>query len=324
MERETYPDATVVALSRKFHWVKVDRDAQPGLVKRFSVSAYPSLLTLGKKEEKVHRFQGFKKPELFEAELKEALRRYDLYESGKEWDVPLPRPATICEAATVQSFPAPSEGVPAGITMLGDRYWIAQEAKLYAVDPSTGETRATFDLPKAVRDLCSDGKLLYGMEYGWTAGKPIHVLDPGTGKALRTIVTQANLQKKAYGAAGIAWKDGKLYVLQGMRGIVNEVDPQTGAITRKLDTGVRWIAGLDFDGKHFVTGSREALFLLDPQTGKQVRKIALNYPVRAVAAHAGAYFLMEQPVFGHDRAHKRVRLWPKRTLVYSLQLEVER
>ena len=324
MERETYPDATVVALSRKFHWVEIDRDAQPELVKRFHVSAYPSLLTLGKKEEKVHRFQGFKKPEPFEAELREALRRYDLYTSGKEWDEPPPRPPTICSAGTVQSFPAPAEGVPSGITALGGRYWIAQKAKLYAVDPATGGTTATFDLPQAVRDLCTDGELLYGMEYGWTAGKPIHVLDPATGKVLRTIVTRANLQNKSYGAAGITWKDGKLYVLEGMRGILNEVDPQTGAITRKLDCEVRWLSGLGYDGKHFVAGSRQALYLFDAKTGKQVRKVALNYPVRAVAAHDGAYLLMEQPVFGHDKQHKRVQLWPKQTLVYSLQLETER
>ncbi len=34
---------------------------------------------------------------------------------------------------------------------------------------------------------------------------------------------------------------------------------------------------------------------------------------------AGAYYLFEQPVFDHDKEHKRVRIWPRTTLVHKLR-----
>ena len=105
-----------------------------------------------------------------------------------------------------------------------------------------------------------------------------------------------------------------------MRGVLSEVDPETGAVTRTVQAEARWLSCLAFDGTHFVAGSREALFWIDPETGKTVRKVPVHYPVRAVAFHGGAYYLMEQPVFGNDVKHERVRVWPKRTLVYKLTL----
>ena len=46
LERDAFGVATVVAKSREFHWVTVDRDATPQIPKRLNVSAYPSLLVL--------------------------------------------------------------------------------------------------------------------------------------------------------------------------------------------------------------------------------------------------------------------------------------
>ena len=310
-----------MALSRKFHWVLVNRDRTPDIPKRFSVSAYPSLITLGKNREKVHRFQGYKTPGEFKKRLEDALRRHDLYLEGKEWDTPDERPATICNEGTVESFPAPAEDVPSGITLLGEKIWIAQGGKLYAVDPKDGKAAEPLALPESVRALCTDGTRLFAMEYGWTAGKPIHVLDPATGKATRAIVTEANKKNRSMGAAGIAWRDGKLYVLAGMRGLIHEIDPETGRVTRTIDTGVRWLSALAFDGRRFIAGSRKALYFLDPQSGQVTRTIAVNYPLRALAARDGSVYLMEQPVFGHNKDHKRIQVWPKKTLVYKLTLQ---
>ena len=50
------------------------------------------------------------------------------------------------------------------------------------------------------------------------------------------------------------------------------------------------------------------------------RRVAVNYPVRCLTWHDGALYLMEQPVFGHDKEHKRVRIWPKKTVIYKLTL----
>jgi hypothetical protein len=308
-----------VALSRKFLWVKVDRDRTPEVARRFSVSAYPTLLTLGRKSEKIHRFSGFRKPAAFVQELEAALRRYDLYRKGKEWDEPDPRPPGLCDEGTVETFAAPSEEVPAGIAFCGGTTWIAQGGRLHPLGRD-----ASFAVAASIIDLCSDGTRLYGIDYGWTAGKPIYVLDPGTGKVIRRIVTEANRKNRAHGAKGIAWRKGRLYALEGMRGVIHEIDPETGAVTRRIETDARSLAGLAFDGRAFVAGSRDALSWLDPETGRTVRKLAVHYPLRTVGFHEGSYYLMEQPVFGHDKQHRRVRLWPKKTLVYQLTLRTGR
>jgi len=308
-----------VALSKKFFWVKINRDhgGRP-LCDRYHVSAYPSFLLLGTKDEKVFRFHGFKKPKEFLAQLSEGLRRYGLYRQGKEWDAPPERPETICDRGVLQTFPAPSEGTPSGLTVLDGVFWVAQGGRLYALSES-GKPQREFALPAAVRDLCTDGKLLFCMEYGWTAGKPVHVIDPQTGKVVRTIVTEKNLANRSMGATGIAWKDGKLYVLAGMRGKIHELDPRSGEVSRVLETGARWLAGLDFDGRRFVAGGRKALHFLDGTTGKETRRVKMNYPLRVVAAHEGAYYLFEQAIFGYDKQHKRVRIFPKRVVVHVLR-----
>jgi len=289
-------------------------------VARFDVHAFPTLLTLGDQDEKIHRFSGFQKPDAFTASLEDALARYALYRAGKEWDEPEPRAPSITSEGTVELMPAPSEEVPNGLAFLGDLLYVAQGATLFRVDPATGAVQAKHELPASVRDLCSDGTRLYAMEYGWTAGKPIHVVDPKTGRVLRSIVTEANAKNKAFGAAGVAWRDGRLWVLEGMQGRIHEVDPETGAVRRTVQTERRWLTGLAWDGDAFVAGSRDALLLLDPETGAVRREVKTHYPLRALAAHGGRVLLMEQPVFGHDKDHRRVRIWPKQTFVHVLTL----
>jgi hypothetical protein len=108
-----------VAESKKLVWVEINRDHTKGLVQKFNVSAYPSLIVLGKNQEKVYRFQSYKLPPDFLADLNQGLKRYDLYRSGAEWDTPDPRPVTICNTGTVETMKAPSDAVPAGMVFLG-------------------------------------------------------------------------------------------------------------------------------------------------------------------------------------------------------------
>ena len=51
----------MVAKSKEFHCVTVDRDRTPEIPERLQVSAYPSVLVLGRDEENVLRFAGFSK-----------------------------------------------------------------------------------------------------------------------------------------------------------------------------------------------------------------------------------------------------------------------
>lgn len=203
---------------------------------------------------------------------------------------------------------------------LGDALWIVQAQTLYRFDPAKGAVLAQHPLDTLVRDLTTDGERLYALDYGWTAGRPTLVIDPGTGKTVRRIVTEANLKNKAHGGAGIAWRDGRLWVLEGMQGLLHEVDPGTGVVSRTVDSGARWLSGLAHDGKRLWTASRTELLGIDPVTGAIDRRVAVHYPVRALAAHGGALYIMEQPVFGHDKEHRQVRLWPKTTHIHKLTL----
>jgi hypothetical protein len=328
LEEEAFTKAAVVAKSKRFVWLLVNRDRTPDVPKRFNVSAYPTLLTLGDDLEKVHRFHGFRTEAEVLAELDDALARYAKYREGEEWDTPKPRPERLCEDVETATFPAPTGDVPAGITVWGDDLWVGQLGKLRRVRRDTGKLLAEFDLPRSVLDLCTDGKLLYAVESGWTAGKPIHVLDPTTGKELRRIVTEANRKSRALGAKGIAWRNGKLYVLAGMRGVIHELDPADGRVLRSIRTPKKWLAGLDVqvvEGRAtFVAASRTHLFRFDAETGELVSELPVNYPLRCVAVNGADTYVMEQPVFGYDEQHRRVQEWPRETLVYRLRVPAKR
>lgn len=322
LEQDTLSDADVIALSRKFVWVKINRDDTPEIPQRLSVSAYPTLITLGDRQEKIYRFQSYQQPAEFIANLNEALRRYRLYREGKEWDTPETRPSTICERGAIETIRAPSEERPAGITFLRDDMWVLQGHELYRFDTKSGDFKKarTFAEGRLIVDLCSDGNLLYAVDYGWSAGEPIGVVDPKTGWSVREIETAANKDKKVHSTRGIAYHAGKLYVLSGMSGVIHEVDPRSGAVTREITSAEKWLSGLDFDGENFVSGTRTHLVFLDPQVAGVVKKVPVNYPLRSVAVHKGAFYLLEQPIFGYDKGHKRIRVWPKVTMVYRLTL----
>ena len=191
LERDTYSDPSVIELSRKFIWVKVNRDDTPQIPPQFSVSAYPSLITLGTNREKIHRFSGYKLPADFIPQLEEALTRYGIYKDGGEWEPEATRPDSICDAGTVEVMPAPSEDNPAGMAVIDNDLWIMQGKTLYKTSLATGKVQGTFNAPRGslIVDLATDGTHLYLASYGWSAGKPIFVFDPRTTTFTREIVT---------------------------------------------------------------------------------------------------------------------------------------
>jgi len=307
-------------VAKKFIWVYVDRDRTPDVPKKYGVMAYPSLLVLGKDDENVHRWAGFLKPKEYLAQLEEGLARHALYKDGKEWDAPKARPAKICDEGDVSTSTAPSDDLAGGLAPLGDALWVAQGPKLFRLD-AKGAVAKTVELKGITTGLCTDGKLLYAIDYGWTSGEPIRVVDPATGEVTREIVTEGNTKDRGMSAYGIVWKNGKLHALSGGRGgIIFEVDPADGKILSTIKTGVEWALGLGYDGAHFIIGSREHLTLLDAEKGSLVRRVPLNYGVRSIAFSGGAYLLMEQPVMGNDRRHQFQRILPKEMLIHRLAL----
>jgi hypothetical protein len=282
------------------------------------VSAYPSLLVLGREAENIYRFAGYEPPADFLPELDKGLARYAQYQKGEAWDIEPPRPAHIVDQGFVRSIPAPTMETPSGLCCLGEKLWVAQGAQLAELDAETGKVLRQVTLPASVRGLCSDGVLLYAVEYGWTAGEPIWVIDPTTMKPTRQIVTAANKQNKSYSAAAVACRDGRLWVLAA--GGAHAVDPATGEVQQVLALQGDRPMALAYDGQQFVTGGREDINFVDAGTGKTLRSVKTNYPVRALACHGGRLYVMEQPIWGFDRRHQRIQVWPQQTLIHVLEL----
>ncbi len=254
------------------------------------------------------------------SELGEALRRFDLYRKGEEWDAPAPRPARICEEGEVATIPSPSKEMPNGIALLGEDLWVVQGTTLFRLDPGSGERRGSYPLEWGITDLCTDGKVLYAVPYGWTKGEPIRQLDPGTGNVTRTIATAENDPASGSAAMGIAWGEGKLWVLHGPSGTIHGLDPHTGKQVKEIDCGVRWLMGLEFDGRSFVVGSDAFLLFVDPEAGGIVAKTPVKLGVRSVAFGLGSYWILERPLYDYDRYHRLVQVGSGGTPIHRLTL----
>ena len=324
LKDSTFSDAAVAAASRRFHWVTVDRDTTPDIARYFNVSAYPSLIAIGAEREKVYRWSGYQRPEPFLDQLAEARRRFALYRRGEPWDVPDPRPVAVLDEGTIRTWPAPSEKVPSALVVLGDDLWVAQTGTLYRLDLVGGALRDSLDLnaltgTSSVRGPATDGRFLYAMQYGWTAGLPTFVIDPVAGRVVREIVTEEMKVNRYYGAHALTWAEGLLWVLHTRK--ISAVDPATGDIVREIEPEETGFGGLTWNGEHLVVAGREALAWVDPVSGAIVRRLTANYPLRAVTWHEGTYYLMEQPVFGYNTSHERIRVWPERTLIYLVDMQ---
>ena len=323
LEENTYSDPSVIELSRKFIWVKVNRDDTPEIPPQFSVTAYPSLITLGTEREKIHRFSGYKLPSDFIPELEEALRRYSVYKAGGAWEPVATRPDAICDAGSVELIPAPSEANPSGMVVLNGDLWIMQHPTLSRMNLASGRVVQTFQAPTGslIVDLATDGTRLYMVEYGWSAGKPIYVFDPKRGEVTREIVTEANKENRSHSTRGVAFLDGSLWVLSGLSGTIHRVDPATGEVLATLNPEATRLSSLDVSRGAFISGSKDAIIYINPETGEVITRVATNYGLRSVATDGSSLYLMEQPVWDYDINNQRVRVWPKQMMIYKLILD---
>jgi len=147
-----------------------------------------------------------------------------------------------------------------GVSYDGARVWLATGKKLRVLDPVRGELVA--ELP-AVCDAGTafDGTYLYQLGEG-----RIQKLDPETGNVL------ARLPSPGEGRdAGLTWAEGKLWVAKHDSRKIHQIDPDTGAILRTLEsnrfvTGVTWADG-ELWHATYENGASE-LRRIDPRTGE--------------------------------------------------------
>jgi glutamine cyclotransferase len=169
-------------------------------------------------------------------------------------------------AATIVREYGPFPGVTqvAGVSYDGTSVWIAGGDTLMAIDPASGKTTRTLDVP-AHAGTAFDGAHLFQL-----SGDRIQKVDRDTGRVLATIPAPEG------GASGMAWAEGSLWVAQYRRRKIHQVDPATGAILRTIDSN-RFVTGVTWADDELWHGTWEddqsELRRIDPQTGGVLEQI---------------------------------------------------
>ncbi len=146
--------------------------------------------------------------------------------------------APVCAAEIVREY-GPFAGADRvhGVTHDGGRVWAATGAKLVAFDPESGELTRTLDRA-CDAGTAFDGRYLYRI-----AEARIDKIDPATGDVVASIPAPGHGRD-----SGLAWAEGNLWVGQHLDRKIHQIDPETGAVMRTIEsnrfvTGVTWVDG---------------------------------------------------------------------------------
>jgi glutamine cyclotransferase len=113
-----------------------------------------------------------------------------------------------------------------------------------------------------------DGKYLYQI-----AEARIQKIDPQSGRVLSSIPAPGG-----GGDSGLAWAEGTLWVGEYRNRKIHQIDPDTGAILRSIEsnrfvTGVTWVDGELWHGTW--EGDESELRRIDPGSGEVLEALAL-------------------------------------------------
>lgn len=160
-----------------------------------------------------------------------------------------------------------------GVTFDGERVWFASGDRLNALDPGKGTIERSIDIAGHA-GTAFDGRHLFQI-----AEDRIQKIDPKTDRVVATIPAPGN-----GGDSGLAWAEGSLWVGQYRERKIHQVDPDTGAILRTIQsnrfvTGITWVDGElwhgtwegdESDVRHIDAASGEVLERLDMPSGTMV------------------------------------------------------
>ncbi len=160
--------------------------------------------------------------------------------------------------------PFPGVDQVAGVTFDGRHVWFASGDRLNALDPGSGKVVGQIDLP-AHAGTAFDGQHLFQL-----AEDRIQKIDPASGRVVGSIPAPSNTN------SGLAWAEGTLWVGQHRDRTIHQVDPQTGAILRTIEsnrmvTGVTWVDGELWHGTW--EGDDSDVRRIDPQTGEVLEQL---------------------------------------------------
>jgi glutamine cyclotransferase len=189
-----------------------------------------------------------------------------------------------------------------GVTYDGQQVWFASGDSLNAFDPASGEMRRSIDVA-AHAGTAFDGQHLFQL-----AEDRIQKIDPKTGRVLATIPAPGG-----GGDSGLAWAEGTLWVGQHRGRKIYQVDPETGAILRIIEsnrfvTGVTWVDGELWHATW--EGEESDVRRVDPRTGEVLERLdmPLGIGVSGLESDGGDRFFCGGGKSGKVRAVRR----PKR------------
>ena len=163
--------------------------------------------------------------------------------------------------------PFPGLDHVAGVTYDGRHVWFAAGGRLHALDPASGETTRSIDVA-AHAGTAFDGRHLFQI-----AEDRIQRIDPVDGRVVATIPAPAGGRD-----SGLAWAEGSLWVGEYRGRKIHQIDPDTGAILRTIDsnrfvTGVTWVEGELWHGT--AENDESEVRRIDPRSGEVLESLAM-------------------------------------------------
>jgi outer membrane protein assembly factor BamB len=154
-----------------------------------------------------------------------------------------------------------------GVTHDGHRVWVATGPRLIAFDPESGRPERTLDRAGDA-GTAFDGTHLYQI-----AEARIDKIDPATGNVVASIPAPGH-----GGDSGLTWAEGSLWVGQYRDRKIHQIDPETGAILRTIEssrfvTGVTWVDGEMWHGTW--EGDDSDLRRIDPKSGAVLERLEM-------------------------------------------------
>ena len=194
--------------------------------------------------------------------------------------------------------PFPDTDAVHGVSYDGEQVWFAVGDRLIALDPDSSALGHTLAVT-ANAGTAWDGQHLYQI-----AEDRIQKLDPKTGEILSSIPAPGDSN------SGMAWAEGSLWVGQYQDRKIHQIDPDTGAILRTIEsnrfvTGVTWVDGELWHGCW--ENDESELRRIDPDTGETREKLIMpaGTGVSGLESDGGKRFFCGGGASGKIRAVQR-------------------
>lgn len=188
-----------------------------------------------------------------------------------------------------------------GVTYDGQRVWAATGTKLIAFDPGRGEPVRTLDR------TCDAGTAFDGTYLYQIAEQRIDKIDPVSNKVVKSIPAPGHGND-----SGLTWAEGSLWVGQYHDRKIHQIDPETGAILRTIEsnryvTGVTWVDGELWHGTW--EDDKSEIRRIDPESGDVLERLEMppGVNVSGLESDGGDRFYCGGGKSGKIRAIRRQR-----------------